>query len=102
MYDFPFPSAEMLKRLPHVTAAHINRSIDVSKLGVAMLQRLENNLESAGVTPKAESPAQGLAIFGYPSDDAMHYEQSSMVVTKASQNLMYTRCGRYVSISSLP
>ncbi|KAL0832124.1 hypothetical protein ABMA28_001591 [Loxostege sticticalis] len=95
MYDFPFPSAEMLKRIPTVTVAHTNKSIDVSKLGVAMLQRLENNLENAGVTPKAGSPAQGFAIFGYPSDDAMHYEQSSMVVTKASQNLVYTRCGRY-------
>ncbi|XP_028168588.1 peroxidase-like isoform X1 [Ostrinia furnacalis] len=95
MYDFPFPSAQMLKRIPPVTAAHTNKSINVSKLGVAMLQRLENNLESAGVTPKAGSPAQGFAILGYPSSDAMHYEQSSMVVTKASQNLVYTRCGRY-------
>lgn len=94
MYDFPFPSAEMLKRLPPVTSSHTNRSIEVSKLGVAMLARLELNIQNAGVTPKNGSPAQGLAILGYPSEDAMRYEQSSMIVTKASQNLVHTRCGR--------
>ncbi|KAM3967062.1 salivary peroxidase/catechol oxidase isoform 2-T2 [Aphomia sociella] len=95
MYDFPFPSSEMLRRLPTVTAAHTNRSIGVSKLSVAMLERLETNLQSAGITPKVGSAAKGLAILGSPSGDAMHYEESSMIITKASQNLVHTRCGRY-------
>lgn len=94
MYDFPFPSAAQLKRLPQVTAAHTNRSIEISKLEVAMLQRLEMNLESAKITPKAGSAAQGLVIHGAVSDDAMHYEKSSYIITKASQNLVYTKCRR--------
>ncbi|CAH0399183.1 unnamed protein product [Chilo suppressalis] len=95
MYDFPFPSAENLRRLPPVTAVHTNRSINFSKLSVYMLERLESNLQSAGIKPETGSAALGLAIYGYPSDDAMHYEESSMIVTKASQNLVHTRCGRY-------
>ncbi|XP_013194053.2 peroxidase [Amyelois transitella] len=95
MYDFPFPSKEMLKRLPPVTTAHTNRSIEISKLTVKMLERFENNLQSAGIMPKSGSAAKGLAILGNPSSDAMHYEESSMIITKASQNLVHTRCGRY-------
>lgn len=95
MYDFPFPSAEMLKRLPHVTGLHKNKSVSLSKLEVSMLERLELNLQAAGITPKSCSTAQGLAIHGQASDDAMHYEKSSMTITKASQNLVYTRCRRY-------
>lgn len=94
MYDFPFPSAEQLKRLPHVTVEQTNKSLDLSKLQVAMFQRLEMNLEYAGITPKAGSAAQGLAIHGAASDDAMHYEKSSYTITKASQNLVYTKCRR--------
>lgn len=97
MYDYPFPSAEMLRRLPPVTALHTNRSIRISKLEVSMLERLEINLQSAGITPKAGSAALGLAIDGSVSENAMHYEKSSMTITKASQNLVYTRCRRYVS-----
>ncbi|XP_026731939.1 peroxidase-like isoform X1 [Trichoplusia ni] len=95
MYDFPFPSAEMLRRLPAVTATHTNRSVQISKFEVSMLERLELNLKSAGITPKTGSAARGLVIDGYASDDAMHYEKSSMTITKASQNLVYTRCRRY-------
>ncbi|XP_022826385.1 peroxidase-like [Spodoptera litura] len=95
MYDYPFPSAEMLRRLPPVTALHTNRSIRISKLEVSMLERLEINLQSAGITPKAGSAALGLAIDGSVSENAMHYEKSSMTITKASQNLVYTRCRRY-------
>lgn len=94
MYDYPFPSAQMLKRLPPVTAAHTNKSIAISKLTVSMLKRLEDNLGAAGISPKPGSPAQGLLIHGYPSEDAMHYEQSSLTITKASQNLVVTRCTR--------
>lgn len=94
MYDFPFPSAEMLRRLPAVTATHTNRSVQISKFEVSMLERLELNLKSAGITPKTGSAARGLVIDGYASDDAMHYEKSSMTITKASQNLVYTRCRR--------
>lgn len=94
MYDFPFPNAQQLKRLPQVTVAHTNKSIDLSKMEVAMLQRLEMNLESAGIIPKAGSAAQGFVIHGTPSDDAMHYEKSSYTITKASQNLVYTKCRR--------
>ncbi|XP_073952337.1 salivary peroxidase/catechol oxidase-like isoform X2 [Choristoneura fumiferana] len=95
MYDFPFPSAEMLKRLPPITGAHTNRSISISKLAVSMLERLEQNLNAAGITPKAESAGKGLMIQGFASDDAMMYEKSSMIITKASQNLVVTRCTRY-------
>lgn len=95
MYDFPFPSPEKLKRLPPVTTTLTNRSIDISKLSVALLERLETNLQAAGITPKAGSPAQGLAILGSPSGDAMHYQESSMIITKASQNLVHSRCERY-------
>ncbi|XP_049871278.1 peroxidase-like isoform X2 [Pectinophora gossypiella] len=95
MYDYPFPSADMLKRLPAVTAANTNKSISISKLTVNMLERLEDNLNAAGITPSTGSAAKGLAIQGYPSDDAMHYEKSSMIITKASQNLVWTRCTRY-------
>ncbi|XP_041988784.1 peroxidase-like isoform X2 [Aricia agestis] len=95
MYDFPFPSAHMLKRLPPVTAAHTNKSIDMGKFSVAMLDRLEANLEASGIKPKPGSPAQGLAIQGYPSNDALKYEKSSMVITKASKNLVATRCEMY-------
>lgn len=94
MYDFPFPSAEMLKRLPPITTLHTNRSIQISKLEVSMLERLEINLQSAGISPKTGSAARGLVIDGYVSDDAMHYEKSSLTITKASQNLVYTRCRR--------
>lgn len=96
MYDFPFPSAEMLKRLPPVKAEHTNRSIAISKMTVNMLERLEENLEISGIKPKPGSAAQGLAIHGYPSDDAMKYEKSSMTITKASQNLVWSRCTKYV------
>ncbi|XP_047025775.1 peroxidase-like isoform X1 [Helicoverpa zea] len=95
MYDFPFPSAEMLKRLPPVTTLHTNRSIRISKLEVSMLQRLELNLQSAGILPSTGSVAQGLAIDGSVSENAMRYEKSSLTITKASQNLVYTRCRRY-------
>lgn len=92
MYDFPFPTATMLKRLPPVTPEHINHSIDISKFTISMLKRLEDNLNYAGVAPKHGSSAQGLLIDGYPTADAMHYEKSSMIITKASQNLVVTRC----------
>ncbi|GBP26022.1 Peroxidase [Eumeta japonica] len=95
MYDFPFPSAQVLRRIPAVTAANANRSIDISKFSVSLLERLEDNLCNSDVTPKKGSAAQGLLIQGYPSGDAMHYEKSSMIVTKASQNLVVTRCTRY-------
>lgn len=95
MYDYPFPSAEMLKRLPPVTAVHTNRSIDFSKMGVNMLRRLETNLQSAEIYPKSGSASHGLVIEGSASDDAMHYEKSSMIITRASQNLVYDRCRRY-------
>lgn len=96
MYDFPFPSAQMLKRLPPVTTAQTNKSITISKMTISMLKRLEENLDVSGIKPKPGSAAQGLLINGYPSDDAMHYEKSSMTITKASQNLVVTRCTRYV------
>ncbi|XP_045523859.1 peroxidase-like isoform X1 [Pieris brassicae] len=95
MYDFPFPSAEMLKKLPPITAANTNKSISISKMTVAMLERLEDNLEASGIKPKQGSAAQGLALTGLPSKDAMKYEKSSMTITKASQNLIWTRCSRY-------
>ncbi|CAG9135347.1 unnamed protein product [Plutella xylostella] len=95
MYDFPFPSAQMLKRLPPVTTAQTNKSITISKMTISMLKRLEENLDVSGIKPKPGSAAQGLLINGYPSDDAMHYEKSSMTITKASQNLVVTRCTRY-------
>lgn len=95
MYDFPFPSADMLKRLPHITASQTNKSIAISKLQISMLERFEKNLEASEITPKVGSAAQGLAIHGHASDDAMHYEKSSMTITKASQNLVHTRCTRY-------
>ncbi|CAF4829679.1 unnamed protein product [Pieris macdunnoughi] len=95
MYDFPFPSAEMLKKLPHITPANTNRSISISKMTVAMLERLEDNLEASGIKPIQGSAAQGLAIIGLPSKEAMKYEKSSMTITKASQNLVWTRCTRY-------
>ncbi|XP_023933908.2 peroxidase isoform X1 [Bicyclus anynana] len=95
MYDFPFPSAQMLKRLPPVTTAHTNKSINFSKLSISMLERLEDNLDISGIKPKAGSAALGLAIHGSPSVDAMKYEKSSMTITKASQNLVWTRCVRY-------
>lgn len=96
MYDFPFPSAEMLKRLPPITAAHTNHSVSLSKLTVSMLERLEQNLNAAGITPKPESAGKGLMIQGLVSDDAMLYEKSSMIITKASLNLVITRCTRLV------
>ncbi|XP_038220482.1 peroxidase-like [Zerene cesonia] len=95
MYDFPFPSAQMLKRLPPVTAAHTNKSINFSKMSIAMLERLEDNLEASGIKPQPGSAAQGLAIAGFPSSDAMRYEKSSMIISKASQNLVWTRCTRF-------
>lgn len=94
MYDFPFPSAQMLKRLPPVTASHTNKSINLSKFSISMLERLEQNLEATGIKPTPGSAAQGLAIQGYPSKEAMKYEKSSMTITKASQNLVWTRCTR--------
>lgn len=99
MYDFPFPNAQMLKKLPPVTSVHTNKSIAISKMTVSMLQRLEDNLAASGITPKAGSPGKGLLIHGYPSDDAMHYEKSSIIITKASQNLVVTRCTRFVDTS---
>lgn len=95
MYDFPFPSAEMLKKLPPITGQHTNRSLGISKMTVNMLERLEENLEISGIKPKPGSTAQGLAILGRPSNDAMKYEKSSMTITKASQNLVWSRCTRY-------
>lgn len=80
-----------------MTALHTNRSIRISKLEVSMLERLERNLQSAGISPRTDSPALGLAIDGAVSDNAMQYEKSSMTITKASKNLVYTRCRRYVN-----
>lgn len=95
MYDYPFPTAAMLRRLPPITTSQTNRSIAISKFTVSMLRRLEENLHNAEVAPKHGSSAQGLLIQGYPSEDAMHYEKSSMIITKASQNLVNTRCAKY-------
>ncbi|XP_046967176.1 peroxidase-like [Vanessa cardui] len=95
MYDFPFPSAQMLKKLPPVTTEHTNKSITTSKLSVSMLERLEQNLNWAGIKPQSGSAAQGLSIHGLPSNDAMKYEKSSMIISKASQNLVWTKCTRY-------
>ncbi|XP_068625509.1 peroxidase-like isoform X2 [Battus philenor] len=95
MYDFPFPSAEMLKRLPPVTSAYTNKSIGFSKMTVELLERFENNLQGAMITPKQGTAAQAFAIQGRPSNEAMHYEKSSTIITKASQNLIWTRCTRY-------
>ncbi|CAH2085530.1 unnamed protein product [Euphydryas editha] len=95
MYDFPFPNPQMLKRLPHITVQHTNKSISISKLSVSMLERLEENLNMAGIKPQSGSPAQGLSIYGLPSSVAMKYEKSSMIITKASQNLVWTKCIRY-------
>lgn len=92
MYDFPFPSAEMLKRIPPVTTAHTNGSVDYSKRIVGMLERYEHNLQVAMVSPKQGSAAQAFAIQGRPSSEAMHYEKSSMIITKASQNIMWRKC----------
>lgn len=95
MYDFPFPSADMLKRLPAVTAVQTNRSIDFSKMNIDMLETLETNLQSAEISPRLGSVSHGLAIEGSTSDDAMHYDKSSLIITKASQNLVYRTCARY-------
>ncbi|XP_013173904.1 PREDICTED: peroxidase-like isoform X2 [Papilio xuthus] len=95
MYDFPFPSAEMLRRIPPVTTAHTNGSVDYSKKIVGMLERYEQNLQAAMVTPKQGSAAQAFAIQGRPSSEAMRYEKSSMIITKASQNLMWRKCSNF-------
>lgn len=94
MYDFPFPSAANLKKLPAVTPADTNHSISFSKLSVDKLERLENNLRDSGIVANSGSSARGLAIQGYPSDDAMHYDKSSLIVTKASQDLVWKKCKR--------
>lgn len=96
MYDFPFPSAEMLKKIPPITAEHTNKSINFSKMSVAMLERLEDNLQASGIKPRQGSAGQVLLIQGYPSAEAMKYEKSSTIITKASQNLVWTRCTRLV------
>lgn len=96
MYDYPFPSSQMLKRLPHVTDANTKQSITFSKFSVSAISRLELNLEASGVTPKTGSPAHGLLIQGYPSDEARNYEKSATIIAKASQNLVVTRCTRLV------
>lgn len=95
MYDFPFPSADMLRKLPPITSAHTNRSLSMSKLQVSMLERFEKNLEAAEIIPLAGSVAHGLAIDGLATSNAMHYEKSSMIITKASKNLVYTKCERF-------
>ncbi|CAB3250755.1 unnamed protein product [Arctia plantaginis] len=95
MYDFPFPSAEILKKLPPVTTMNMNRSLEISNLQVSMMKRFEMNLKSAGISPRTGSAAHGLVIEGSVSGDAMHYEKSSMIIIKASQNLAYTKCKRF-------
>ncbi|CAG9579728.1 unnamed protein product [Danaus chrysippus] len=95
LYDYPFPSAQMLKKLPTITAADTNRSISMSKLVISMLDRLETNLDAAEIRPKQGSAAQGLAIDGFPSNNVMKYEMSSAIITKASQQLVWTKCARY-------
>ncbi|CAH2040567.1 unnamed protein product, partial [Iphiclides podalirius] len=95
MYDFPFPSAEMLKKLPPVTAANTNSSIAFSKMSVSMMERFERNLQGANITPKQGSAAQAFAIQGRPSADAMRYEMSSMIITKATQHLGWSKCVTY-------
>lgn len=82
----------MLKKLPPITPAQTNRSVEFSKTVVSKLKRLEDGLNAAGIKPKHGSSGQGLFIEGYPAEDAMHYEKSSTIITKASQNLVYTRC----------
>ncbi|CAK1579399.1 unnamed protein product [Parnassius mnemosyne] len=95
MYDFPFPSAEVLKTLPPVTPAHTNKSIAFSKMTVELLERFENNLQGANITPKPGTAALGFVLQGLPARDAMRYEKSSMIITKASQNLVWTKCAKY-------
>lgn len=94
MYDFPFPSAANLKRLPAVTPADTNHSISFSKLSIDKLERLEDNLRDSGIVAYLGSTARGLAIQGYPSGDALHYDKSSLTVTKASQDLVWRKCKR--------
>lgn len=90
----------MLKKLPTITAADTNRSISMSKLVISMLDRLETNLDAAEIRPKQGSAAQGLAIDGLPSNNAMKYEMSSAIITKASQQLVWTKCARLVNKQS--
>lgn len=94
MYDFPFPSAANLKRLPAVTPADTNHSISFSKMAIEKLNRLEDNLRDTGIVANPGSTARGLAIHGYPSDDAMHYDKSSLIVTRASKDLVWRKCKR--------
>lgn len=91
MYDFPFPSPKILKRLRPITADDINRAISLSKFSVSSLARLEENLSE----PDSGSAAQGLSICGLPSQEAMNYYKSSLTITKASQNLIYSNCTWY-------
>lgn len=92
MYDFPFPSADMLKRLPPITTACANKSIDFSQRTVSMMERFEMNLLNARITPKPGSAAQAFAIQGRPSAEAMQNYKSSMIITRATQNLGWSRC----------
>lgn len=92
MYDFPFPSADNLKRLPAVTTVDTNRSISVSKFSVDKLDRFEENLRDSGIVANPGTIARALAIHGYPSDDARHYDVSSLIITKASMDLVWRKC----------
>lgn len=88
MYDFPFPSPRVLKKLGPITAADIENAINRSQFSVSTLKRLEDNIGG----PDPGSAGQGLTIYGLPSMEAMEYNKLSLIITKATQNLLWNKC----------
>lgn len=93
-YDFPFPNAEVLKKLPVIKDKHINQSLTFGQNSVNMLWRLEENLVNSGIAVQQDSPTYGQVITHSPTDEAQHIYKHSALITKASNNLINLYCER--------
>lgn len=94
-YDYPFPNAQLLKKLPGIKKKDVNQSLTVAQFSVEGKKRWEENLGRSGITVKKGSPAHGMLIDGYPTDEAMRYNRQSSILSMASYNLAYDTCIKY-------
>lgn len=94
-YDYPFPSPQVIRRLPQIKEKHLNESLQFGMMSVEALKRLEDNLRGSGVSVIRDDPVHGQLINGYPSNEALELQRISWTITKASSHLSYGHCGRF-------
>ncbi|XP_043269113.1 peroxidase-like isoform X2 [Venturia canescens] len=82
-------------RLPELNGNALNTSIVYGQNVVGRLQRLEENLVSAGILLGQNTPAHDQYIFSAPNDEAFEMQADALVAAKASMYLLQHHCHRY-------